>query len=278
MNKDNNQAIYFDNSATTKIDSEVISSMKNFLEEEYGNASSFHELGFRAKKALNESRELIAKSLGVKSSEVFFTSGGTESNNWALKGVAFANKDKGKHILLSSVEHSCSKECAKWLALQGFEIEYIPVNKFGEVQEEELKKRIREDTILVSIIHGNNEIGTINDISKLSLICKDKNVLFHSDACQSYTKVPINLSEMNVDLLTINSHKIHGPKGVGALIIKEKTKIQPISHGGGQENGFRGGTENISGIVGFAKASTIHSQEDINRMIFLRDYNIKEII
>ncbi len=273
--------IYLDNAATTKVDGEVLRAMLPYFSEKYGNASSIHFKGQEAKDTLDKSRRIIAREIGAKRHEIIFTSGGTESNNLALKGLFFWNQENntGKnHIITTKIEHDCVLNSCKWLEKKGAEITYLSVNGEGFIDLEELKNSITEKTILVSIIHGNNEIGTIQDLEKIGKICKEKKVLFHTDACQSFTKVPINVKKQNLDLVTLNSHKIHGPKGVGALYIKDGIKIVPLMHGGGHERSLRSGTENISGIVGFAKAVDISSKKDIERMIKLRDKLIEEIL
>lgn len=277
MNLITGKKIYLDHGASTPVDPEVLKAMLPYFSEKYGNASSIHSFGREAKQALDEGREKIAAKLGAKPTEVYFTSGGTESNNWALKGTAFKNREKGKHIITTKIEHDCVMNSCRWLEKQGFEITYLDVDSEGIVKPETLESAMREDTIIVSIIHGNNEIGTIQDLDTLGKICKDKEVYFHTDACQSFTKVPIDMSKQPVDLMTINSHKIYGPKGVGALYVREGTKIGITAHGGGHERNKRSGTENISGIVGFATASETTTQEDINHMAKLRDAVIKGV-
>ncbi|MEA2038138.1 MAG: cysteine desulfurase NifS [Nanoarchaeota archaeon] len=269
--------VYLDNGATTIVDKEVEKVMLPYFDEKYGNPSSIHTFGQEAKAAIEKSRETIANILNADPSEIFFTSGGTESNNWTIKGVAFANKEKGKHIITTKVEHDCVLESCSWLEKQGFEVTYLDVDEEGFVKIDELKKNLRKDTILVSIIHGNNEIGTLNDLDEIGKICKENKVYFHTDACQSFTKVPLDVKKTNIDLVTINSHKIYGPKGVGALYIRKGTKVEIWQHGGGHESGKRAGTENVPGIVGFAKASQLTSEEDIKRMSELRDYFIEQV-
>jgi len=269
--------IYLDNAATTKVDSKVVEAMKPYFDLKYGNASSLHSFGQEAKKALEDSREVIAGALNARAKEIVFTSGGTESNNFAIKGTSFANKEKGNHIIVSKVEHDCVLESCKWLEKQGFEVSYIDVDKEGFVKIDELEKAIRDDTILVSVIHGNNEVGTINDLEKIGEVCKAKKVYFHTDACQSFTKVPIDVKEINIDLITVNSHKIHGPKGVGALFIKKGTRIEAWQHGGGHENRKRSGTENIPGIVGFAKAVEVADKAEYDKVAELRDKFIARV-
>lgn len=270
--------IYLDNGATTKIDKDVLKEMIPYLENKYGNASSLHSLGLAAKTAIENAREIIAKSINAKAEEIIFTSGGTESNNFALKSFAFNNRDKGNQIITTKVEHKSILEICKWLEKQGFEISYLDVDKEGFINLKDLEKTITKKTILVSIIHGNNEIGTINNLEEIGKICKEKNVCLHSDACQSYTKVNIDVNKMNLDLLTINAHKIHGPKGIGALYIKKGTNIKTWQSGGAHEMNFRAGTENVAGIVGFAKAVKISNKKDIEKMQKLRDKLIKGLL
>ncbi len=273
-----NKIIYLDNGATTKIDDAVLKAMIPYLEDEYGNASSIHKKGLTAKIALEKAREGIAKSLNAKSEEIIFTSGGTESNNFALKAIAFENRHKGNHIITTKVEHKSILNICKWLETQGFEITYLNVNEEGFINLNDLKNAINKKTILVSIIHGNNEIGTIMNLEEIGKICKEKNVLFHSDACQSYTKINIDVKKINIDLLSINAHKIHGPKGIGALYIKKGTKIKSWQHGGAHEFGLRAGTENIPAIVGFAKAVEIANKTDFKKIEKLRDKLIEELL
>jgi len=270
------KTIYLDNGATTKLDPQVVEAMNKYHLEAYGNASSSHHKGQEAKMALNDARHIIAKSIQAKDEEIIFTSGGTESNNFAVKGIASANKDKGKHIITTKIEHDCVLNSCKWLEKQGYQITYLDVDKEGFVNPEDLEKAITDKTILVSIIHGNNEIGTIQDLKRLYEICKKHNVYFHTDACQSYTKT--ELSAKNADLITLNAHKIHGPKGVGALFIKKGTKITPLAHGGGHEFNLRSGTENIPGIIGFAKSVQLAKKEHIKKMTELRDYFMEEVL
>ena len=267
--------IYLDHAATTPIAKEVMEAMQLYFGQKFGNASSVHALGREAREAIDDSREIIARELNAKNHTVIFTSGGTESNNFTIKGVAFANRKKGKHIITSKIEHECVLNSCRWLEKQGFEITYLPVDKEGFVDLDELEKAIRKDTILVSIIHANNEIGTIEPIEEIGKICSEHGIYFHTDACQSFTKVPINLKKQKIDLLTINAHKIYGPKGIGALVIRGGVKIDPLLHGGGHEFGFRSGTENVPGIVGFAKAVEIAKEKDVEHMKKLRDILIK---
>lgn len=269
--------IYFDNAATTKVDKRVIESMIPYFTEEYGNSSSQHSFGQKAHDALENSRQIIADSIGAKKQEIYFNSGGTESNNHALKGLFFANPDK-KHIITTKIEHDSILETCKWLEKHGAKITYLNVDKDGYINLDELEKEIKKDTLVVSIIHGNNEIGTIQNIEKIGQICKKNKVYFHIDACQSYMKVPINADKDNLDLISLNAHKIHGPKGVGALYIRKGVKIDSLLNGGGHEGKLRSGTVNVSGIVGFAKAVEISDKKDLENISGLRDKIIKGLL
>ncbi|MCX8158891.1 MAG: cysteine desulfurase [Candidatus Pacearchaeota archaeon] len=271
MGKEKN-VIYLDNSATTKTDEKVVEEMKKYFVEEYGNPSSLHEVGERARKAIDFAREKIAKSINAKSYEIYFTSGGTEDNNIAIQGIINANKNKDKNkIITTKIEHpSITKVCEEMKA-RGYEIIEIGVNKEGIINLEELEKKIDDKTLLVSIMHVNNEIGTIQPIEEIGKICKEKEVLFHSDAVQSFGKLDIDIRKMNVDLLSSSGHKINGPKGIGFLFVREGVNIKPIVYGGQQERGLRSGTENVPGIMGFAKACEIISGTNKEKIKKLRD-------
>jgi len=273
--------VYFDNAATTPLDPIVLDAMMPYLTNKYGNASSLHSVGTSSKEVLENCRGQIAGYINANPDELVFTSSGTESNNLAIKGIAFANRTKGNHIIVSSIEHDCVLNACKWLETQGFYITYLPVNSDGFVSIDEMKKHINPKTILVSMMHGNNEIGTIQNLEEIGKICREQGILFHSDACQSFGKVPVDVQRMNLDLLTINSHKIYGPKGVGGLFIRKGIKITPWLHGGGQEFGIRSSTENIAGIVGFAKAAELcitNFNKEIPRLTQLRDKTIAAIL
>ncbi len=270
--------IYLDNAATTPLAKEVLEAMLPYLTEKFGNASSLHAWGREAREGMEKAREIIAKRLNVLPEEVIFTSGGTESNNFALKGIAFANKDKGRHIITQKTEHACVLQTCKWLESMGFEVTYLDVDKHGRVNPEEVANAIRKDTILVSIMHANNEVGTVQPIEEIAKICKEHGVYFHSDACQSFTKLDIDAKKIPFDLLTVSAHKIHGPKGVGALIVREGVEISPLLHGGGQEFGKRSGTENIAGAVGFGKAVEMASEKHVEHVKRLRDLLEKRIL
>ena len=272
--------IYLDYAATTPIDKRVLKAIEPYFSENFGNTMSLHSFGQEAKLSLENSRAVLADLINAEPEEIIFTSSATESNNMALKGVAFASKDK-KHIIISSIEHPCIIESAKWLEKQGCKITKIPVDKYGMVSPKDIEREIRPETILVSIIHASNEIGTIQPISEIGKICREKKVYFHTDASQSFSKIPIDVKKTNIDLLTASSHKVYGPKGAGLLYIREGIKIMPLLHGGGQENGLRGSTINIPAVVGFAKAAQICKKEMVKenkRLIKLRDKLIKEVL
>ncbi|MFQ6010449.1 MAG: cysteine desulfurase NifS [Candidatus Aenigmatarchaeota archaeon] len=267
--------IYLDNAATTPVRKEVLDAMRPFFSKRFGNASSLHKWGQEAKIALENSRCTVAAAIGAEPEEIIFTSGGTESNNLALKGIVLANK--GKHIITSAIEHPSVLQTAKWLEKQGVEVTYVPVDKQGIIRLSDLEKAIRKDTVLVSIMFANNEIGTVQPVKEIGDICKKKGVIFHTDAVQAFGKLPIDVKKMNIDLLSISSHKINGPKGVGALYLRKGTKIEPTMHGGGHEKNRRSGTENVAGIVGFAKAAELAKKElkQMKDMEKLRDMLIK---
>ena len=277
-----NKLVYLDYAASTPVDPEVLSTMLPYFDFSFsGNTMSLHQMGNKASQVVESCRQIFADILKVKPQEIIFTASATESNNTVLKGIAFANQSKGKHIIISSIEHDCVLNSAKWLKTQGFEISYLSVDKYGLVNLDELKKLIRPDTILVSIIHGNNEIGTIQDIQSIGQICHDRGVYFHTDASQSFTKTKIDLSKLKVDLLTASSHKIYGPKGSALLYVKTGTKITPLLHGGGHEFTIRSSTVNLPAIVGFTEAAKIavkNFDQENNRLLKLRDYLIKNIL
>jgi len=270
--------IYLDNAATTKVDEKVVEAMIPYYTEKYGNASSVHLKGEEARRAIEEAREVIAGAIGARYKEVIFTGSGTEANNFVIKGLFFSNYPEKNHIITSNIEHDCVLNSCRWLEKQGAKVTYLDVDEKGFVNPIDVEKAITNKTFLVTIIHGNNEIGTIQDIRKIGEICKKKGVLFHTDACQSFTKVAINVKKDNIDLMTLNAHKIHGPKGVGALYLAPEVKITPLLHGGGHEFGLRSSTENVAGIIGFAKAFKISSQGDVKNMKKLRDYFIAELL
>ncbi|MEM4625182.1 MAG: cysteine desulfurase family protein [Candidatus Pacearchaeota archaeon] len=266
--------VYLDNAATTRVDSRVIEEVRKCMSINYGNASSIHKKGENAKELLEYSRKIIASSINALPEEIYFTSGGTESNNLAIKGLAlkvYLGDRNKNHIITTKIEHDSVINVCESLKKFGFQITYLNVDKEGFIDYKELEESITPNTLLVSIIHGNNEIGTIQDIQQIGDICRKKSVLFHIDACQSFTKTLIDVKRQNIDLISLNAHKIHGPKGVGALFIKNGIKINPLFDGGGQERGLRSGTENIPAIVGFAKAVQISSSHEISKISKLRD-------
>lgn len=272
--------IYLDYASTTPVDKRVAKAMLPFISENFGNTMSLHSFGQDAKLALEQSRQTLANLINAEPEEIIFTSSATESNNMALKGVALS-LPKGKHIVISAIEHPCIEESAKWLARQGFKITKIGVDKYGMVNPKDVEAAIRPETILVSIIFASNEIGTIQPIAEIGKICRKKGIYFHTDAAQALGKVPIDVKKLNVDLLTASSHKMHGPKGAGLLYAKKGIKIEPILHGGGQENGLRSSTVNIPAVVGFAKAAEICQKEmkkESARQIKMRDSLIKGLL
>ncbi len=270
--------VYMDHAATTPVDSRVVEAMEPYFSDKYGNPSSLYTAGLEAREAVEDARGRVARLLNGAPEGIIFTSGGTESNNLALKGVAFANRKKGRHIITTKIEHHAVLEPCEWLAKQGFEITYLPVDEHGLVKPESLEEALRDDTILVSIMHANNEIGTIEPIEELAGIVKDHGAYFHTDAVQTYGKIPVDVQKMNVDLLSLSSHKIYGPKGVGALYVRRGVRMDPLLHGGGHEFRKRSGTENVPGIVGLGKAAEIAEKEmdrDAKKLTRLRDRLIK---
>ncbi len=263
-----------DNAATTKVDEKVVSKMENIFLKNYGNASSMHVVGQEAKNALDNARRVIKKKLNAK--EIIFTSGGSESDNLAIKGVAYA-VGKG-HIITCKIEHPAVLRSCESLEKEGFRVSYLDVDKDGFIDLEDLKKEIRKDTILVSIMAANNEIGVIEPIEDIGRVCREKNIIFHTDAVQAFTKVKIDMKKMNIDLLSVSGHKIHGPKGVGALVFGSDVKIERLIDGGGQEFKLRAGTENVPGAVGFAEAVKLVDDNDLKRMEMLRNKLIDGIL
>ena len=272
--------IYLDNAATTKVADSVVDAMLPYFKEYYGNASSIYQLGAKSKEALDESREYIAGTLGAKTNEIYFTAGGSESDNWAIKATADAYAQKGKHIITSAIEHHAVLHTCEYLEKHGYEVTYVGVDENGVIKLDELKAAIRPDTILISVMFANNEIGTIQPIEEIGEIAKEHDILFHTDAVQAYAQVPINVDEMHIDMLSASGHKLNGPKGIGFLYIRKGIKIRSFVHGGQQERGRRAGTENIPGIVGLAaaaKRSFSMLEEKMQKEIELRDYLISRI-
>ena len=275
------KTIYLDNAATTKTRPEVVEAMLPYFTEYYGNPSSVYEFATPSKKAIAEERETIAKSLGAKTNEIYFTAGGSESDNWAIKATAEAYESKGKHIITSKIEHHAVLHTCEYLEKRGFEITYLDVDENGTVKLDELKKAIRPDTILISIMFANNEIGTIQPIKEIGEIAKEHGIIFHTDAVQAYAHVPINVDEYHIDMLSVSGHKFNGPKGIGFLYIRTGLKLRSFIHGGSQERKRRGGTENVPGIVGMGKAVEIAMANLAERTAYeveLRDYLINRVL
>lgn len=273
--------MYLDNSATTQVNEEVLKEMEPFFREEFGNPSTLYSLGRSSKNALNQAREKVADAINADAGEIIFTSGGSESDNLAIKGIAFKLRNKGNHIITSNIEHPAVKNTLEFLEKLDFEVSYLPVDENGIINIEDLKESIRDDTILITIMHGNNEIGTIQPIEEIGKIARENKIIFHTDAVQTFGKIEVDVEKLNVDLLSLSSHKINGPKGVGALYIKKGIRLEPLIHGGGQENGIRSGTENVPGIVGFAKACEIVSQNldsNYKKLSTIRDELIEKIL
>ena len=274
--------VYLDNSATTKCFDEVAQLISKIMTQDYGNPSSMHNKGVESEHYLRHAREVIAKNLKVNEKEILFTSGGTESDNLALIGTAFANCRAGRHLITTQIEHPAILQTMQYLEKQGFEVTYLPVDENGCVRLEDLEKALRKDTILVSVMHTNNEIGSLQPIAEIGDLIKkfDKSIVFHVDAVQGYGKFRIFPKRMNIDLLSVSAHKIHGPKGVGFLYINEKIKIHPIIFGGGQQKGMRSGTENVPGIAGMSLAiEKVYDtlDEDIERIYEIKDYFVKGV-
>lgn len=273
--------IYLDNAATTKTAPEVVEAMLPYFTEYYGNASSIYSLGRESKEAMTKARAAIAGVLGAKENEIYFTAGGSEADNWALKATAEAYASKGKHIITTKIEHHAILHTCQYLEKQGFEVTYLDVDEFGVVKLSELEKAIRPDTILISVMFANNEIGTIQPIKEIGEIAHKHGILFHTDAVQAFGQVPIQVDEMNIDMLSSSGHKLHGPKGIGFLYIRKGIKIQSFVHGGAQERKRRAGTENIPAIVGYGKAAELASknmEERTKQETELRDYLISRVL
>ena len=273
--------IYLDYAATTPVHPEVVNAMLPYFSEVFGNPSSLHACGQEAKGAMEEARAKIASTIGAQDGEIVFTSGGTEADNYALKGVAYANESKGNHIITSSIEHHAVLETARFLERKGFKVTYLSVDRYGMVDPDEVKKSITEKTILISVMHANNEIGTIQPIAEIGKIAREAGVYFHTDAVQTVGHLPVDVDELEVDLLSISAHKLYGPKGIGALYIRKGTRLVSFIHGGEQERQRRASTENVPGIVGLGIAIELACQEmgeEAERLIYLRDKLIKELL
>ena len=273
--------MYLDNSATTAVSEEVLNEMEPYFREAYGNPSTLYSVGREAKKGLDKARQRVADAINADPKEIIFTSGGSESDNLAIKGIALKLKGKGNHIITSEIEHPAVKETLHFLETLDFKVTYLPVYENGIVKVEDVKDAITPETILITIMHGNNEIGTLQPIAEIGKLARERKILFHTDAVQTFGKVKVDVEELNVDLLSLSSHKVHGPKGVGALYIKKGVRITPLIHGGGQERGIRSGTENVPGIVGFGKACEIANnnlEENYARLVKTRDEIIEKVL
>lgn len=272
--------IYLDHAATTPLAEQVEAAMRPYYASDYANASAIYEFGEKSREAMEHAREVIARSLHAKPKEIYFTAGGSESDNWALKGTAEAYRDKGKHIITTQIEHHAVLNTCKYLEEQGYEVTYLPVDEQGFVDPAQLERAVRPDTVLISVIFANNEIGTVEPIARIGRIARRHGVLFHTDAVQAYAQIPIDVNFYQADLLSASGHKFYGPKGTGFLYIRDGVKTASFVHGGGQEQGRRAGTENIPGIVGIGKAAELAMQsmsERIYKETRLRDYMIREI-
>lgn len=276
-----NEIIYFDNAATTPIRPEVYDAMRPYIESCYGNPSSVYKIARESKKAIDLARKQVADAINADSGEIFFTGCGSESDNWAIKGVALALKDKGKHIITTNIEHHAILHTCEFLEENGYEVTYIPVDEYGMVSADDIKKAIRPDTILVSVMTANNEIGTIEPIREIGAVCREKGVYFHTDAVQAVGHIKIDVKEMNIDLLSLSGHKIGAPKGIGALYIRKGVKIKNLIHGGQQEKGKRAGTENVIGIAALGKAIELavsEMEDTTERLKYLRDKIINGVL
>ncbi len=275
------KVIYLDNAATTKTAPEVVEAMLPYFTEHYGNASAIYSLGGECKEAMTQARAKIAAALGAKENEIYFTAGGSEADNWALKATAEAYASKGKHIITTKIEHHAILHTCEYLEKRGYEVTYLNVDEFGMIKLEDLKNAIRPDTILISVMFANNEIGTIQPIKEIGEIAHEHGILFHTDAVQAFGQVPINVDELHIDMLSSSGHKLHGPKGIGFLYIRKGVKIQSFIHGGAQERKRRAGTENIPGIVGYGAATKLAVETMIERTkkeTELRDYLILRVL
>ncbi|ADL51570.1 cysteine desulfurase NifS [Clostridium cellulovorans] len=273
--------IYMDYAATTPTRSEVVEAMLPYFTEGFGNPSSWYSLGRESKRAIDEAREKVAKAINADANEIYFTAGGSEADNWAIKGIAYANKNKGNHIITSAIEHHAVLYTCKYLEKQGFRVTYLPVNSEGIVNVEDLKKAITDETILVTIMFANNEVGAIQPIKKIGEICRENKIYFHTDAVQAVGHVPVDVKAMNIDMLSLAGHKFYGPKGIGALYIRKGVKIDNLIHGGAQERNKRASTENIPGIIGIGAAVELAVQEleaENERIIVLRDKLLKGLL
>lgn len=272
--------IYLDNAATTAVSQPVMEAMLPYYMQVYGNPSSVHSTGRDAKKAVERARRQVASALGCSAQEIYFTAGGSESDNWALKGAAFAHQEKGRHIITTQIEHHAILHTCQWLETQGWQVTYLPVDADGFVTVQQVEKALRPDTVLVSVMAANNEIGTLEPVAEIGALCHERGVLFHTDAVQAVGAIPLDVEALHADMLSLSAHKFHGPKGIGALYIRKGVKIDPLIHGGAQERGHRAGTENLPGIVGLGKAIELAEEglaENAARMTFLRNRLISSL-
>lgn len=276
------KTVYMDHAATTYVKPEVFEAMKPYFTEQFGNPSSFYSLARQTSAAVTDARETIAKCLNAKEgSEIYFTGGGSEGDNWAIKGIASAYKNKGNHIITTKIEHHAVLHTCEFLEKNGYEVTYLDVDSEGFVSVEDVKNAIKDTTILVSVMFANNEIGTIEPIKEIGALCREKKIIFHTDAVQAVGNIPVDVQDLNVDLLSFAGHKIYGPKGIGAMYIRKGVRIHNLIHGGGQERGRRGGTENIAGAVGLAKAVELATQnldEHMKKLATLRDRLVDGIL
>ncbi|MFC1958635.1 cysteine desulfurase NifS [Chloroflexota bacterium] len=273
--------IYFDYAATTPTHPEVVKAMLPYFTESFGNPSSIYSYGQEARGAIEEARTKVANLIGAQDEEIILTSGGTEADNFALKGVAFANEPKGKHIITSSIEHHAVLETCEFLEKRGFSVTYLPVDEYGLVDPDDVRKAITDKTIIVSVMYANNEVGTIEPIAEIAGITKEAGIYFHTDAVQAIGHIPVDVNKLGVDLLSMSAHKLNGPKGIGALYVRKGTRLTPFMHGGGQERGRRASTENVPGIVGFGKAVELARQEmskEAERLTHLRNQLIDGLL
>lgn len=273
--------IYLDYAATTPTNPEVLKAMMPYLSDIFGNPSSIHSFGQETRAAVDEAKDKIATLIGASSDEIVFTGGGTEADNFAIKGIAYANEGNGNHIITTSIEHHAVVEPCRFLQRRGFEVTYLPVDQYGLVDPQDVKNAIIDKTILISVMHANNEVGTIEPIAEIGRIAREAGIYFHTDAVQTVGRIPVNVDDLGIDLLAMSAHKLYGPKGVGALYIRKGTKLTPFMNGGEQEQGRRAGTENVPAIVGFGKATEIANQDmdmEGKRLISLRDTLINGLI
>jgi cysteine desulfurase len=273
--------IYLDHSATSPVDPKVFKAMEPYFVDSFGNASTLYSLGREARKVMEENRKMVASLIGANPDEIIFTSGGTESDNIAIKGTAYRLKDKGNHIITSNIEHPAVDETCKYLEKKGFNVTYLSAGEDGIVSVSDLQDAITDETILITIMHANNEIGTIQPINEIGEIAREHKIIFHTDAVQSVGKIPVDVNQLNVDMLSLSAHKLYGPKGIGALYVKRGVRLEPILHGGGHEKGIRPGTENVAGIVGLGKACQIakeNLEETEQYVTSIRDEIIEKVL